>query len=213
MGYLARLAELKRDTPGDDILSRLAARPDLTPQETASLGFMLLITGHESTTNMAALSVLALLRSPGQAARLRADPSLVPGAVEELLRYLTIIHLGLGRAATEDVTVGGAAIRAGDGVICMLSTANRQPELFASEEPGGACPAELDVTRDARRHLAFGHGAHQCLGHTLARVELQVILETVLRRLPGLRLAVPEDRLVFQRDTIVYGLRELPVAW
>lgn len=213
MGYLARLAELKRDTPGDDILSRLAARPDLTPQETASLGFMLLITGHESTTNMAALSVLALLRSPDQAALMRADPGLVPGAVEELLRYLTIIHLGLGRAAREDVTVGGAEIRAGEGVICMLSTANRQPELFAAGAPDGACPAGLDVTRDARRHLAFGHGAHQCLGHTLARVELQVILETVLRRLPGLRLAVPEDRLVFQRDTIVYGLRELPVAW
>lgn len=222
MGYLAGLAERKRQDPGDDILSRLAVRPDLTARETASLGFMLLITGHESTTNMAALSVLALLRRPGQAARLRAEPALIPGAVEELLRYLTIIHLGLGRAATEDVTVGGAAVRAGDGVICMLSTANRQPELFgalqATDVPDArdgdhSCPAELDVTRDARRHVAFGHGPHQCLGHTLARVELQIMLETVLRELPGLRLAVPEEQLVFQRDTIVYGLRELPVAW
>lgn len=219
MGYLAGLAERKRRDPGDDILSRLAVRPDLTARETASLGFMLLITGHESTTNMTALSVLALLRRPEQAARLRAEPALIPGAVEELLRYLTIIHLGLGRAATEDVTVGGAAIRAGDGVICMLSTANRQPELFVAPragdapEGGASCPAELDVTRDARRHVAFGHGPHQCLGHTLARVELQIMLETVLRKLPGLRLAVPEEQLVFQRDTIVYGLRELPVAW
>ncbi|WP_406376095.1 cytochrome P450 [Streptomyces sp. NBC_00647] len=103
MAYLAALAERKRATPGDDILGRLAVRPDLTPQETASLGFMLLITGHESTTNMAALSVLALLRRPAQAALPRADPALIPAAVEELLRYLTIIHLGLGRAATEDV--------------------------------------------------------------------------------------------------------------
>ncbi|MFD5933209.1 cytochrome P450 [Streptomyces sp. NPDC060333] len=215
MGCLAELAGRKREAPGDDILSRLAVRPDLTAQETASLGFMLLITGHESTTNMAALCVLALLRRPDQAALLRTDPGLIPGAVEELLRYLTIIHLGLGRAATEDVTVGGADIRAGDGVICMLSTANRQPELFGPEGQGegAACPAELDVTRDARRHVAFGHGVHQCLGHTLARVELQIVLETVLRRLPGLRLAVPEERLVFQRDTIVYGLRELPVTW
>ncbi|MER5762503.1 cytochrome P450 [Streptomyces sp. NPDC002082] len=213
MGYLAGLAERKRRDPGDDILSRLAVRPDLTARETASLGFMLLITGHESTTNMAALSVLALLRRPDQTARLRAEPALVPGAVEELLRYLTIIHLGLGRAATEDVTVGGAEIRAGDGVICMLSTANRQPEFFGSADGAAACPAELDVTRDARRHVAFGHGAHQCLGHTLARVELQIMLETVLRKLPGLRLAVPEERLVFQRDAIVYGLRELPVTW
>ncbi|MFF3212726.1 cytochrome P450 [Streptomyces sp. NPDC002886] len=230
MGYLAGLAERKRRDPGDDILSRLAVRPDLTARETASLGFMLLITGHESTTNMAALSVLALLRHPEQAARLRAEPALIPGAVEELLRYLTIIHLGLGRAATEDVSVGGAPIRAGDGVICMLSTANRQPELFATPDTASdatsdaasdaasdgvpACPAELDVTRDAaRRHVAFGHGPHQCLGHTLARVELQIMLEAVLRKLPGLRLAVPEERLVFQRDTIVYGLRELPVTW
>ncbi|MCX5078116.1 cytochrome P450 [Streptomyces sp. NBC_00424] len=215
MGYLAELAGRKREAPGDDILSRLAVRPDLTAQETASLGFMLLITGHESTTNMAALCVLALLRRPDQAALLRTDPGLIPGAVEELLRYLTIIHLGLGRAATEDVTVGGADIRAGEGVICMLSTANRQPELFGPEGQGegAACPTELDVTRDARRHVAFGHGVHQCLGHTLARVELQIVLETVLRRLPGLRLAVPEERLVFQRDTIVYGLRELPVTW
>ncbi|WP_328296651.1 cytochrome P450 [Streptomyces sp. NBC_00435] len=215
MGYLAALAERKWEAPGDDILSRLAVRPDLTAQETASLGFMLLITGHESTTNMAALSVLALLRRPDQAALLRADPALIPGAVEELLRYLTIIHLGLGRAATADVTLGGAEIRAGDGVICMLSTANRQPELFGPQAPEApaSCPAELDVTRDARRHVAFGHGVHQCLGHTLARVELQIVLETVLRRLPDLRLALPEERLVFQRDTIVYGLRELPVTW
>ncbi|MEV7728674.1 cytochrome P450 [Streptomyces sp. NPDC087917] len=206
MAYLADPSARERDAPGDDILSRLAARPDLSAQETASLGFMLLITGHESTTNMAALSVLALLR---------ADPELVPGAVEELLRYLTIIRLGLGRAASEDVTVGGTAIRAGEGVICMLSTANRQPELFAPEDADGVGvgPAEPDVTRDARRHLAFGHGAHQCLGHALARVEPQIILEALLRRLPGPRLAVPEDRLVFQRDTFVYGVRELPVAW
>ncbi|MFD6890359.1 cytochrome P450 [Streptomyces sp. NPDC059957] len=196
MGYLAGPAERKRRDPGDDILSRLAVRPDLTARETASLGFMLLITGHESTTNMAALSVLALLRRPGQAARLRAEPALIPGAVEELLRYLTIIHLGLGRAATEDVTVGGAAIRAGDTL-----------------DGEASCPAELDVTRDARRHVAFGHGPHQCLGHTLARVELQIMLEAVLCKLPGLRPAVPEEQLVFQRDTIVYGLRELPAAW
>jgi cytochrome P450 len=211
MGYLARLAEHKRDHPADDILSRLAAREDLTPQETASLGFLLLVTGHESTANMAAISVLALLRDPDQGGLLRNDPELVRGAVEELLRHLTIIHLGLGRAATETVTVGGATIPAGDGVICMLSTANREEGLFAAGS--GTGPADLDVTRDARRHVAFGYGIHQCLGQTLARVELQIILTTLLRRLPGLRLAVPPAQLTYNQDNIVYGLRALPVTW
>ncbi|MER7924248.1 cytochrome P450 [Streptomyces sp. NPDC096057] len=206
MGYLAGLAERKRREPGDDILSRLAARDDLTDQETASLGFLLLVTGHESTANMTAVSVLALLRRPDQADLLRAQPELVRGAVEELLRHLTIIHLGLGRAATETVRVGEVTIPAGEGVICMLSTANRDERLFASG-------ADLDLTRDARRHLAFGYGVHQCLGQTLARVELQIILTTLLRRLPALRLAVPADRLTYNQDAIVYGLRELPVTW
>ncbi|WP_405833806.1 cytochrome P450 [Streptomyces sp. NBC_01176] len=211
MDYLAELADHKRQHPADDILSRLVARDDLTPQETASLGFLLLVTGHESTANMAAISVLALLRDPGRTALLRDDPGLVRGAVEELLRHLTIIHLGLGRAATRSVEVGGVTIPAGDGVICMLSTANRDPAVFATE--GGTCPSELDVTRDARRHVAFGYGTHQCLGQTLARVELQIILATLLRRLPGLRLATPPDHLVYNQDAIVYGLRALPVTW
>ncbi|WP_393088400.1 cytochrome P450 [Streptomyces sp. LN704] len=211
MDYLAELAEHKRRHPADDILSRLVARDDLTPQETASLGFLLLVTGHESTANMAAISVLALLRDPAQTALLRDDPELVRGAVEELLRHLTIIHLGLGRAARRSVEVGGVTIPAGDGVICMLSTANRDPSLFATE--GGTRPSELDVTRDARRHVAFGHGIHQCLGQTLARVELQIILATLLRRLPGLRLATSPDQLVYHQDAIVYGLRALPVTW
>ncbi|MFI6625997.1 cytochrome P450 [Streptomyces sp. NPDC050528] len=206
MGYLAELAERKRREPGDDILSRLAARDDLTDQETASLGFLLLVTGHESTANMTAISVLALLRRPDQAELLRRQPDLMRGAVEELLRHLTIIHLGLGRAATETVRVGEVTIPAGEAVICMLSTANRDEQLFA---PG----ADFDLTRDARRHVAFGYGIHQCLGQTLARVELQIILTTLLRRLPALRLAVPADQLTYNQDNIVYGVRELPVSW
>jgi cytochrome P450 len=200
------LAEHKRRHPADDILSRLAARDDLTDQETASLGFLLLVTGHESTANMTAVSVLALLRRPDQAELLREKRELVRAAVEELLRHLTIIHLGLGRAATETVRVGEVTIPAGEGVICMLSTANRDEQLFASG-------ADFDLTRDARRHVAFGYGIHQCLGQTLARVELQVVLTTLLRRLPGLRLAVPADQLTYNRENIVYGLRALPVTW
>ncbi|WSW21492.1 cytochrome P450 [Streptomyces phaeochromogenes] len=211
MGYLAELAERKRRHPEDDILSRLAARDDLTAQETASLGFLLLVTGHESTANMTAISVLALLRHPDQTARLRADPGLIRGAVEELLRHLTIIHLGLGRAATEPVTLAGVTIPAGAGVICMLSTANREEHLFTADN--GTAPTALDITRDARRHVAFGYGTHQCLGQTLARVELQIILTTLLHRLPALRLAVPPTQLTYNQNNIVYGLRALPVAW
>ncbi|MEU9894994.1 cytochrome P450 [Streptomyces phaeochromogenes] len=211
MCYLAALAERKRRHPEDDILSRLAARDDLTPQETASLGFLLLVTGHESTANMTAISVLALLRHPDQAARLRADPGLIRGAVEELLRHLTIIHLGLGRAATEPVTLAGVTIPADAGVICMLSTANREEHLFTTAN--GTAPTALDLTRDARRHVAFGYGTHQCLGQTLARVELQIILTTLLHRLPTLRLAVPPAQLTYNENNIVYGLRALPVAW
>ncbi|MEV5530973.1 cytochrome P450 [Streptomyces prunicolor] len=206
MGYLEELAERKRQHPGDDILSRLAAREDLTDQETASLGFLLLVTGHESTANMTAVSVLALLNRPDQAELLRQEPELARGAVDELLRHLTIIHLGLGRAATETVRVGEVTVEAGEGVICMLSTANRDEQLFGAAD-------DLDLTRDARRHVAFGYGVHQCLGQTLARVELQIVLTTLLRRLPTLRLAVPADQLTYNQDNIVYGLRELPVTW
>jgi cytochrome P450 len=205
--YLELLAEQKARVPGDDILSRLAARPDLTPPQVASLGFLLLVTGHESTANMTALAVCALLRAPEQTARLRADPALLPGAVEELLRHLTIIHLGLARAAKEDVEVGGVTVAAGEGVICMLSTANRERGLFGDDAD------RLDLGRDARRHLAFGFGVHQCLGQTLARVELRLILASLLRRAPTLRLAVPETELAYTTRNIVYGLRELPVAW
>jgi cytochrome P450 len=211
MDYLARLAARKARYPGDDILSRLVARDDLDARQTASLGFMLLVTGHESTAHMSAIAVLALLRDPARAALLRARPALVPGAVEELLRWQTIIHLGLARAATQDVEIAGRRVLAGDGVICMLSTANRDPAVFGGV--GATDPGELDLARDARRHLAFGFGVHQCLGQALARAELQIIVDTLLRRLPGLRLAADGQPLAFGTENIVYGLKALPVTW
>ncbi|MEU8516504.1 cytochrome P450 [Kitasatospora sp. NPDC048722] len=204
--YLVALTETKRTAPDDGILSRLVERGELTTEEIGAMGRLLLIAGHETTANMTALSVLALLRNPAQLDHLRAHPEAVPGAVEELLRYLTIVHSGLTRVATEDVEVGGVRIRAGEGVICMVSTANRDAEQF----PGGD---ELDLTRDARRHLAFGFGTHQCLGQPLARLELRIALDTVLRRLPGLRLAVPFEDVPFRGEMLVYGLHELPVTW
>jgi len=204
--YMHRLAEGKRREPDGGIVSRLIERGELSPDEVASMCLLLLIAGHETTANMTALSVLALLRNPRQLARLRMEPEVTRDAVEELLRYLSIVHTGLPRVATEDVTVGGRLIRAGEGVLCMLSTANRDEAVF----PGAD---ELDLDHPARRHVAFGFGVHQCLGQPLARLELQIALDRILQRLPGLRLNADFDGLRFRHDLVVYGVYELPVAW
>jgi cytochrome P450 len=204
--YLTEVAAGKRAEP-DGIVAKLVAKGELTAEEVAANGLLLLLAGHETTANMTSLSTLALLRHPDQAERLRQDPELITGAVEELLRYLTIVHTGVPRVALERVDLGGGVVvEQGDGVLCMLSTANRDPELFGDAE-------QLNVERDARRHLAFGFGVHQCLGQPLARAELQIALGTLLQRLPGLRLAVPFEELRFRSEALIYGLRELPVAW
>ncbi|MCX4745183.1 cytochrome P450 [Kitasatospora sp. NBC_01287] len=206
LDYLTRLTADGR-AGSEGILAKLAARDDLTAHEVANNGVLLLIAGHETTANMTSLSTLALLHNPAQLERLRAEPELINGAVEELLRYLSIVGSGLPRVALEDVELSeGLVVRAGEGVLLMLSTANRDGVQF----PGGE---ELDVARDARRHLAFGFGVHQCLGQPLARVELQLALSTLLRRLPGLRLALPFDEVRFRTDALIYGLKELSIAW
>jgi len=204
--YMKRLAETKRDSAGDDIISRLVHQGELTPDQIVSMCMLLLVAGHETTADMTALSILTLLQDPDQMDRLRADASLIPGAVEELLRYLTIIQTGLARVATEDVEIDGQTIRAGEGVLLMLNTANRDDRAF----PAGDT---LDVTRDARHHVAFGFGVHQCLGQPLARAELQIALEVLLNGLPNLRLAVPFEEIPFHHDLAIYGVHRLPIAW
>ncbi|MFJ9697648.1 cytochrome P450 [Kitasatospora sp. NPDC101183] len=208
--YLTELAATKREHPEDDIISRLAVRDDLTPREVAATGVLLLVAGHETTANMIALSTALLIDDPEQIAKL-ADPAMVPGAVEELMRVLSIIDNGLPRVATEDVELGGVLIRAGEGVIAMLSTANRDETVFGG--PGHRPVDEVDLGRDSRRHLAFGFGVHQCLGQPLARAELQIALATLFRRLPGLRLTVPREELAFRTESLIFGMRSLPVAW
>jgi len=178
LAYLAEIAEAKRSEPDDSVISRLAAAGELDVDSIASTGRLLLVAGHETTANMIALSTLALLRNPDQLARLREEPALIKGAVEELLRYVTIVHSGIPRVAIADAIVGGRVIRDGEGVLCMVNTANRDEAVF----PGADT---LDVGRDARRHVAFGFGVHQCLGQPLARAELEIALGTLLRRLPG----------------------------
>jgi cytochrome P450 len=204
--YIKRLAESKRDRDDGDIISRLIHREDLTCDEVATMGTLLLVAGHETTANMTSLSILTLLRNPDQMERLRSDPTLIRGAVEEMLRYLSIVHTGLPRVATEDVEVGGQRIRAGEGVLLMINTANRDGEAFPDADT-------VDVGRDARRHVAFGFGVHQCLGQPLARAELQIALDVLLNGLPELRLAVPFEEIPFRHDMLVYGVHSLPVAW
>ena len=204
--YLEQLAERKEREPDQQIISRLTARGDLSRAQVASMSLLLLIAGHETTANMTSLSTLALLREPAQLARLRERPELIKGAVEELLRYLSIVQSGTTRVAVEEAQIGGTTIAAGEGVVCMLSTANRDESVFDAADG-------LDLERDARRHVAFGFGVHQCLGQPLARLELQIALETLFRRLPELRLAVPFEEIRFRSDMTVYGVESLPVAW
>jgi cytochrome P450 len=209
--YMLDLVRAKRLHPGDDLLSGLIAREDdpegaLSDEELVSIGNLLLVAGHETTANMLALGTLALLEHPAQLAALRADPSLIDQAVEELLRYLTIVQFGLMRTATEDFEVGGQCIRAGAPIVASLAAANRDPQQFPE-------PDVLDLTRAYSPHLAFGHGVHQCLGQQLARVEMKVGFRALLERFPSLRLAVPLEQIHMRDDTFIYGVHELPVTW
>jgi cytochrome P450 len=210
MTYLGELVDRKETDPGDDIISRLLAqqvRPGhLTKAELADMARLLLIAGHDSTAQMISLSVALLLEHPDQLEVLRRDPAVVAGAVEELLRYLTAAQLLVGRVATADMEVAGTLIRAGEGVRAMLASANRDARAFPD-------PDRLDLRRDARHHVAFGYGIHQCLGQPYARVEMQVALETLFRRIPGLRLAVPVEELPFKYESAIHGLHRLPVEW
>jgi cytochrome P450 len=171
-----------------------------------SLAFLLLVAGHETTANMISLGTMALLEHPEDARAIRADPAKAPMAVEELLRYFTIAEFVTSRVAKEDVELGGVVIRAGEGVVPLGNMANRDPEVFDR-------PDELDIERGARNHLAFGFGAHQCLGQNLARMELEIVFSTLVRRIPDLRPAVPLDTLPFKDDANIYGIHEFPVTW
>ena len=209
--YLDGLLGQRLAQARDDLLSELAARVyagELTRHAAATTAGLLLVAGHETTANMIALGTLALLQHPEQLAALRAtdDPALIAAAVEELLRYLSIVQSGRRRVALEDIPIGGRTIRAGEGVILATEVANRDASVFAD-------PDRLDVHRDARGHMAFGFGVHQCLGQPLARLELQVVYGTLFRRIPTLRPAVRLDEIPFKHDSLVYGVYELPVSW
>jgi len=204
-GYLASLVTGKRADPGEDILSDLARQDDLSIEELTGIAFLLLLAGHETTANMLGLGTFALLEHPDQLAELRADPSLMPGAVEELLRYLSVADI-FYRYATEDLELGGETIPEGSTVVVSLLAANRDPARFEN-------PDSLDLRRNARGLLSFGHGVHQCLGQQLARIEMRAGFEGLLRRFPTLALAVAADEVRLRTDMNIYGVHELPVTW
>ncbi|MEV0569491.1 cytochrome P450 [Dactylosporangium sp. NPDC050588] len=204
--FVEELVLNKRARPADDLLSSLAALPELTVQELKSMAFLLFAAGYETTANMLGLGTFALLTAPDQLAALKADDTLVENAVEELLRYLTIIHIGPVRTALADVEVDGVAIREGESVTLSLSAANRDPAKFAD-------PDTFDIKRNASGHLAFGHGAHQCLGAQLARMEMRIAYTGLFRRFPKLRLAVPAEEVEVAADMTIYGVHRLPVRW
>jgi cytochrome P450 len=207
--YLERLVETKRREPGDDLVSRLGEHVNagtFSVRDAADVGAFLLFAGHETTANMISLGVLTLLEHPDQLPRLYTGDAELANAVEELLRWVSIAHTGLTRTALEDITIGDVTIRAGEPMIILLNSANRDEDIF--DEAGA-----LDLARgNARRHVAFGYGIHQCLGQPLARMELQVVLPAVFRRLPNLRIE-PGREVTFKDTSAAYGADFMPVTW
>src|SRR6201986_525844 len=209
--YIAKLVRAKMEDPSEDLVSDLAERvnsEELSVREAAQLASGVLIAGHETTANMISLAIVALLEHPDQLAVLRDtdDPKVIATAVEELMRYLSIIQTGQRRVATEDIEIGDEVIRAGEGIILDVPPANWDARRYPN-------PDQLDLQREDNPHVGFGYGRHQCVGQQLARMELQIVLPTLLRRIPTLRLAVPIGELPFKHDALAYGIYELPVRW
>lgn len=207
--YIADLVRHQRAVGGEDLLSRLVAARDagaLGQEELDSMIFQLLVAGQEPVTNQITTALVTLLRHPAHLAALAGDPELLPRAVEELLRYDSAFELTTWRFLAEDADLHGTRVPAGDSVIVSLCAANRDARQFPD-------PDTLDFDRSPNPHLAFGHGIHFCPGAALARIELQIALGTLLRRLPGLRPAVPESELSWIPAVLARGVDRLPVAY
>ncbi|HEY0636816.1 MAG TPA: cytochrome P450 [Pseudonocardiaceae bacterium] len=207
--YVLELAERRRRSPGDDVLSDLVRRRDageLDDEHLVVFGLSILIAGYRTSTMFLADAVLALLTHPDQLAALRADRSLLPGAVEELLRWLPVMNANVLLVATEDVEIAGQPIRAGEAVLPVIASANRDESVFPDAD-------RLDLRRGLNLHLSFGRGAHNCVGSHLARAELEVGLAALLDRFPRLELAVDPDTLPWEDESPAKSPLTLPVRW
>ncbi|MEU6789938.1 cytochrome P450 [Nonomuraea angiospora] len=206
--YMTGLVARAQADPGEDMLGMLVREhgDDLSTDELIGVAGLLLLAGHETTSNMLALGTLALLRHPDQLAMIREDPARVEPAIEELLRWLSIVQSLPPRTTTTDVEIAGHAIPAGSLVICSLPAANRDRAFINDADT-------LDITRGAAGHVAFGHGVHHCLGAPLARMEMRIAFPALLRRFPGLAPTDPHEQADFRAFSAVYGLNALPVTW
>ncbi|TDD11724.1 cytochrome P450 [Nonomuraea deserti] len=206
MAYLSELVARKRAEPGEDLISELAAGGELAHDELTGVAALLLTAGHETTANMLSLGAFLLLCRPEQAELVRTDPGVAQTAVEELMRYLSITHIGPIRVARADVPLAGRTIKAGETVTISIPAVNRDETRFPD-------PDRFDVTRQAGAQLGFSHGIHQCLGQQLARLEMRLAYPALLRRFPGLRLAVPAGEVTLRPRATIYGVAALPVTW
>ncbi|MEU6817345.1 cytochrome P450 [Streptomyces sp. NPDC046860] len=206
--YMTELVAAKRKSPGESLLDDLVAVRDsqdrLSEDELVSIAVLLLVAGHETTTNFIGNAALALLQHPDSAARLRQDPQSLPGTLDELLRFDSPVGIATFRYSTEELTLGGTVIPAGVPVLIAPGAANRDPARFPD-------PDRLDLDRSATGHLAFGHGIHRCLGAPLARAEAELALGAILSRFPEARLAVPAEDLKWRHTRLMRGLTALPL--
>lgn len=208
--YWKRRIDERLIDPGDDLISKLIIAEVKTGRvsrdDLASMANLILLAGFGTTADMIGLGTLLLLINPAARSKLQRDPASTPYLIEEMLRYTSIAQHGLARVAIEDVMIGGVQIRAGEGVITHLASANRDSEHFPN-------PDQFDIERQSRAHVAFGLGPHACIGAPLARAELQIVFDTLFARLPDLQLAVPFDQVKFRYHHLFFGLEELPVTW
>lgn len=208
--YLLDLLRKKRQAPGDDLISTLLQferdGSSLSERELVTMIFLLLTAGHDTADNLIGSGMFALLTHPQQMALLRSQPQLIKTAVEEFLRYRSPFLLATMRWAGEDLELAGQQIQQGDALLISLAAANRDDAIFADAET-------LDITRQESAHLAFGKGIHYCLGAPLARLEGQIAISTLVRRLPNLRLQCEPETLLWRPGWLVQGLSHLPVVF
>jgi cytochrome P450 PksS len=207
--YTRKLVRQRRDEPADDMVTALIQAREgddrFSEDELVAMIVLLLIAGHETTVNLVANGMLALLTNPEQLQQLRENPARIESAIEELLRFASPLDTATERYVREDVSIAGVDIRAGDLVYAAISSANRDESQFKR-------PNDLDITRDPNKHLSFGLGIHFCLGASLARVEGQITINALLQRIPNLQLAVPAQSLKWRRGMVLRGMKSLPLV-
>lgn len=208
--YLDELLDAKAKTPGDDLLSRMVAKlgdePTLEQEDLVAIARLLVIAGSDTTANVISLGLVLLLEHPEQLAEIRNDLSLLPNAIEEMLRFLSILDGATVRVATKDIELSGTTVRSGEGILALNGAANWDESRYPD-------PERFDIRRNADGHLAFSFGGHMCPGANMARMQLEIVFSSLLTRLPNLRVTVPTNELPFMFDAHAYGLNALPITW